>query len=211
MADTITPEITARARLWVTTVIPETNIITKASVMGIFRRIRKLDHSKVPITTINITPVNAASGILSIRELAKRMKASRNSPAAIPESRPRPPERILMMLCPIIAQPPIPPKNPVTTLATPCPRHSRVLLPRVSVNSSIRVSVIKDSINPTAARMKEKGAIKYRVSQSIGIEKEIRLGNEPPIEAISRTTSVSRSRPITIKLTVPIAASEEGN
>ena len=41
-------------------------------------------------------------------------------------------------------------------LAVPWPRHSRVLFPRVSVNSSIRVRVINDSINPTAARMKER-------------------------------------------------------
>ena len=207
----MTPLITARARLWVTTVIPETKMRTKASVLGIFLKIRKLDHSKVPMTTMNITPVRAAKGIFSIRELAKRIKASKKRPADMPESRPRPPERILIMLCPIMAQPPIPPKKPVATLATPCPRHSRVLLPRVSVSSSIRVRVIKDSINPTAARMNEKGAMKTRVSQFRGMEKETKLGNSPPMEAMSRTTSVSKSRPITTKLTVPIAAREDGN
>ena len=44
-----------------------------------------------------------------------------------------------------------------------------------------------------------------------GMEKETRLGNSPPMEAISRTTSVSKSRPITTKLTAPIAAREDGN
>ena len=59
--------------------------------------------------------------------------------------------------------------------------------------------------------MKEKGAMKVRVSQFKGIEKLTRLGSSPPMEAMSRTTNVSRSKPITIKLTVPMAASEEGN
>ena len=50
---------------------------------------------------------------------------------------------MLIMLWPIMAHPPIPPKKPVMRLAVPCPRHSRVLFPRVSVNSSIRVRVIR--------------------------------------------------------------------
>ena len=180
----MTPLITAKARLWVITVMAETMMITKASVFGIFLRIRMLDHSNVPKTTMNMTPDSAAKGICSIKLLAKRMKMSRNYPADIPDNRPLPPERILIMLWPIMAHPPIPPKKPVITLAVPCPRHSRVLLPRVSVNSSIKVRVINDSINPTAARMKEKGAMKVRVSQFKGIEKLTRLGSSPPMDAM---------------------------
>ena len=79
------------------------------------------------------------------------------------------------------------------------------------MSSSIRVRVIKDSISPTAAKMKEKGAMNTRVSQVKGMLKLTRLGSSPPMDAMSRTTSVSKSNPITIKLTVPIAAREEGN
>ena len=43
------------------------------------------------------------------------------------------------------------------------------------------------------------------------MEKEIKLGSSPPMDAISLTTNVSRSSPITRRLTVPIAAREEGN
>ena len=56
-----------------------------------------------------------------------------------------------MIDCPIIAQPPIPPKNPVITLALPCAIHSRLEFPRVSVKSSTKLRVIRDSINPIAA------------------------------------------------------------
>jgi len=81
------------------------------------------------------------------------MKANKNKAAAIPDVQPRPPELILIMLCPIIAQPPMPPKKPVATLATPWPTHSLLLRPRVSVISSISVRVSKDSINPMAAKI----------------------------------------------------------
>ena len=109
-----------------------------------------------------------------------------------------------------MAHPPIPPKKPVTTLATPCPTHSRVLFPRVSVSSSIKVSVIKDSIKPTAARITATGAMNRKVSHPIGMSKDTMLGKEPPIEAMSMTTKVSSSSPMTRPLTDTIATSEEG-
>jgi len=65
---------------------------TKVSARGMRPSRRKLAHSKVPITTMNITPTRAAMGICSMSPEAKRMKASRNSAAAMPERRPRPPE-----------------------------------------------------------------------------------------------------------------------
>ena len=37
----------------------------------------------------------------------------------VPDSRPRPPEFMLIIDCPIIAQPPMPPNRPLTELATP--------------------------------------------------------------------------------------------
>ena len=81
----------------------------------------------------------------------------------MPESRPRPPEFTLISDWPIIAQPPMPPKKPHTTLAMPCPTHSRLLRPRVSVISSISVSVISDSISPTPASVSANG----RMIQSV--------------------------------------------
>jgi hypothetical protein len=57
----------------------------------------------------------------------------------------------LIIVWPIIAQPPMPPKKPVTMLATPWPQDSRVLLEWVSVMSSTSFAVISDSISPTRA------------------------------------------------------------
>ena len=62
---TITPAITAIARSK-TTVSPETKIKTMRSETGILFIILKLDQAKVPITTINITPTNAAIGTCSM-------------------------------------------------------------------------------------------------------------------------------------------------
>ena len=41
--------------------------LTSKSEIGIFFQVFKVDHSKVPITTINITPTSAAMGISIIR------------------------------------------------------------------------------------------------------------------------------------------------
>ena len=73
----------------------------------------------------------------------------RNVPARNVESRVRAPAVLtLIMVWPIIAQPPMPPKMPVTTLAMPWPMASRVLFERVSVMSSTSFAVISDSIRP---------------------------------------------------------------
>ncbi len=87
--------------------------------MGILFIILKLDHANVPITTINITPTNAAIGTCSIYEEANNIKINSITAAVIPDSLPLPPPLILMMDCPIIAQPPIPPNKPVMILALP--------------------------------------------------------------------------------------------
>ena len=117
-AEIITPAITAIAKSC-HTVMAETVMRTKASDFGIFLIILKLLHAKVPITTINITPTNAAIGINSITLDPKRMNISRESAATIPERRPRPPELTLIMDWPIIAHPPIPPKRPFKKFAPP--------------------------------------------------------------------------------------------
>ena len=148
--DMITPTITAMARSC-QTVTADTVISTTASAKGILYRMRKLLQAKVPTTTMNITPTRAAIGTCSIHGAAKRMKPSKAMAATMPERRPRPPALTLMMDWPIMAQPPMPPKRPLRILAEPCAIHSRLPDPRVSVMSSMRLRVIKDSINPTAA------------------------------------------------------------
>ena len=100
-------------------VMTVTSTTTKASDLGIFVIILRLDHAKVLITTINITPTRAAIGICSISGDKNKMNVSKARAATIPDNLPRPPEFTLIMDCPIIAQPPIPPKNPFTTLASP--------------------------------------------------------------------------------------------
>ncbi len=57
----------------------------------------------------------------------------------------------LIIVWPIMAQPPMPPKNPVMTLAAPCPQASRVLSEWVSVMSSTSFAVSSDSSRPTSA------------------------------------------------------------
>ena len=93
----MTPTMTAIAKS-VKTVTAETVTKTRASSFGIRFIILKLLHSKVPITTINMTPTNAAKGILSINPDAKRIKHNNAIAAIIPDSLPLPPELILIML-----------------------------------------------------------------------------------------------------------------
>ena len=112
------PEITAIARSK-NTVITVTRTTTKASAFGIFDIILRLDQANVFITTINITPTSAAIGIISIAGERNNINASRANAATIPDNRPLPPEFTLIMDWPIIAQPPIPPKKPFTTFASP--------------------------------------------------------------------------------------------
>ena len=57
----------------------------------------------------------------------------------------------LIIVWPIIAQPPMPPKNPVMMLAPPWPHASRVLSEWVSVMSSTSLAVSSDSRRPTSA------------------------------------------------------------
>ena len=163
----MTPTKTATARSS-STVMVDTRTKIKASLRGIFRIILKLLQAKVPITTMNITPTNAAMGICSIMLAPNKTKVSKAIAATIPESLPLPPELTLMMDCPIIAHPPMPPKSPLRILAVPCAMHSLFPLPRLSVISSMRFKVIKDSINPTAARIKAVEKINPQCPSMVG-------------------------------------------
>ncbi len=59
--------------------------------------IRKLDHAKVPITTMNITPTRAAMGTTSISGERNKMYASSITAATIPDALPRPPDSTLII------------------------------------------------------------------------------------------------------------------
>ncbi len=82
------------------------------------------------------------------------------------------------MVWPTMAQPPMPPKNPVTMLAMPWPMDSRVLLERVSVMSSTSFAVISDSIRPTSAMASAYGATVVRVSSVNGTSGRPGVGSE---------------------------------
>ena len=86
----------------------------------------------------------------------------------LPDNRVRPPEFTLIMLCPIIAQPPIPPRKPVATFATPCPIHSVCVSVRVSVISSTNCCVRSVSIKPTAATLRAIGKRRVKVDSVAG-------------------------------------------
>ena len=148
----MTPTTTAMARSSMT-VTNVTTMITSASARGTISMLLMECQAKVPITTMNITPVKAAMGIISIKRPANRIKHSRNSAAVMPARRLRPPDFTLIIDWPIIAHPPIPPKNPVTTFAAPCARHSCEAPPFWSVMSPTRFKVSRLSIRPIAARM----------------------------------------------------------
>ena len=95
-ADTITPTTTATARSSAT-VTTVTRIITSASDFGTFVNSLNEFHAKVPITTINITPTNAAIGINSIKKDPYSMKKSKNKAAMDAESLDFPPDLTLII------------------------------------------------------------------------------------------------------------------
>ncbi len=128
-----------------------TMTMTRVSDVGILRKVRKLAHSKVPIATMIITPVNAAIGNFSIKPEPIMINTRSSKEAVIPDKRARAPDEILMRLCPIIAQPPIPEKNPDRIFAVPCATASLFPRPRVWVISSTIFNVSRLSMSPTPA------------------------------------------------------------
>src|SRR5690554_637672 len=127
----ITPMTTANARLCSTAVVPVTTTMTNTSDRGILLNVLRLAHSKVPIATMIINPVSAAIGNCSTRLAPTMMKITSATEATIPDRRARAPFDMLIRLCPSMAHPPIPEKNPERILATPCAKDSLLLRPRV--------------------------------------------------------------------------------
>ncbi len=128
-----------------------------------------LCQSKVPTETMIITAVSAAIGMIATTSPSTTTRINRKTPARKVEIRVRAPDCFtLIMVWPIMAQPPIPPKIPVTTLAMPWPIPSRVLFDRVSVMPSTSLAVISDSSRPTRAIPKAVGATICSVSRVSG-------------------------------------------
>ncbi len=206
----ITPINTARARLCTKIVTSVTVSITKTSIFGNLVNALKLAHSKVPIDTINISPTSAAIGTCSIRLLPYITKISRVSDAIIPAIRVLAPFDTLIRLCPIIAHPPIPEKNPEVIFAAHCAIASLLLFPCVPVISSTILRVKRLSIKPTAATIQAYGKIICKVSKLKGRFGIWKGGKFPEIELISPTLTVSIPRSITTAKVLKIATSEAG-
>ncbi|MNI67352.1 hypothetical protein D3C73_1229790 [compost metagenome] len=111
---------------------------------------------------------------------------------------------------PIIAQPAMPPRKPVTVLARPWPTHSRLRSLGVSVMSSTICRVIIDSSRPTTASVADTGSRMRRVSHvngTSGMKKCGRLSGSCPMSPTVRT---SMPNPITTAVSTAIATSGDG-
>lgn len=180
---------------------------------------RSEGHSKVWTTTLNMTPARAVTGIALIAGYAASSTKRRNRPATTDEMRVVAPDCTLIIAWPIIAQPPMPPSTPHTTLASPCPKTSRFGLPLVCVSSSTSVSVMRLSSTPTRAMTVEtgrtvssvlllSGGIEYSSSNHTG------TGSVPRTDAKSLTTCVrapkGRTTAHSSVVASTIATSDEG-
>ena len=154
-----------------------------------------LCQSKVETATTIITATSAGIGIRTTRPPRPTTRTRRKTPALNVESRVRAPlTRTLIIVWPIIAQPAIPPKKPVTTFATPWPVDSRSLFERVSVMLSTSRAVISDSSSPTAASPIEYGAMIFSVSSENGTDGRPGSGRESgqlPLVADGRHVDVA--------------------
>jgi len=115
-----------------------------------------------------------------------------------------------MTVWPIIAQPAMPPKKPVTTLAVPWPTHSRFLLLLESVRSSTMVAVIKDSSRPTTASVAETGKMICKVSRFSGMSGIRNTGRVSGIWPMSPTVRMSSSMKMAAAVSETMATSGDG-
>ncbi|MNJ55997.1 hypothetical protein D3C77_515230 [compost metagenome] len=161
--------------------------------------------------TMNITPTRAAIGIALTTSPSTMMRNNRPTPDTNVDKRVRPPDLTLIIDWPIIAQPAIPPKKPVTMLASPCPFISRFLSLGVSVISSIKVAVISDSSSPTMANDKDTGNITLNMSHDKPTSGRWNTGKSLVIVPMSPTVLTFRPRSTVMMDTIIIAAKAEGN
>ena len=104
------------------TVTATVEAMTRVSLRGIRRSVesRMLCQSNVPTDTMIMTATSAAIGMRATTSPSTTTRTSRNVPARNVDSRVRAPAPTLIIVWPIMAQPPMPPRKPVTTFATPC-------------------------------------------------------------------------------------------
>ena len=181
--------------------------------MGIRRSVAgaTLCQSKVETETRIITATSAAIGMTATTLPRPTTSTSRNAPAAKVERRVRAPDAFtLIIVWPIIAQPAMPPKKPVMTLAMPWPRVSRSLSDFVSVMSSTSLAVISDSSRPTAASVSEYGAMIVSVCSENGTAGSPRIGSESGSAPSSPTVGTSIAPATTATVSTTIATSGAG-
>ncbi len=195
------------ARLWVATTAATVTTMTVVSPSGI--RLRVLGwmecQSKVATDTRIMTATNAAMGMSETTGPKAMHSTIRKAPARNVESRVRAPDVFtLIIVWPIMAQPPMPPKKPVTMLAMPWPMDSRVLLEWVSVMSSTSFAVISDSISPTSAKANAYGAMVVSVSSVNGTSGRPGTGSEEGRSPLSPTlgTAMPAATVMTVRITI---------
>ena len=118
----------------------------------------------------------------------------RNSPAESVDSRVRPPDFTLIIDWPIMAQPAMPPRKPVATLAMPWPRDSRSLSERVSVMSSTSWAVSSDSSRPTMASVKAYGST---IVERVEVERHV--GQAEAGSAVGQRSHVADGRDLDVE------------
>jgi hypothetical protein len=142
---------------------------------------------------------------------SRTCRTSRNTPARKVEIRVRAPDTfVLIIVWPIMAQPPMPPKAPVTRFATPWPHVSRVLFECESVTSSTSLAVIRDSRMPTSATARAYGAMTRRVAQVSGTSGNPRVGRLSGRAPWSPTVGSPRPSPTTTAVISTIETSGAG-
>ena len=183
------------------------------SLFGIIFSVRgwMLCQSKVAQQTKIMTATSAAIGISETRSPRATTRMSRKTPARKVEIRVRAPEALtLIMVWPIIAQPPMPPVKPVTMFATPWPQASRDLCERVSVTSSTSLAVIRDSSSPTKAMARANGKMACRVSRLTGTLGMNRDGRDSGRSPLSPTVGTAMEAKTVIRVSATMATSGAG-
>ncbi|SIM54745.1 Uncharacterised protein [Mycobacteroides abscessus subsp. abscessus] len=173
-------------------------VATSTTVTGQGERLRVRGaterQSKVVTAMNTITAVSAAIGIAASRSASTRASSSTEPAAASVDRRVRArPCRTLIMVCPIIAHPPIAPKHPAAMFAAPSAQASRVLSEPVPVMSSTRRAVSRDSTSPTTAIAAAIGTIAVHAPASVGRLGSPRLGR--PWGSAPRSPTVGTVHP----------------
>ena len=184
--------------------------ITIDELGGCWRSLRTESQLKVPMLTMIITATSAAIGIRLTQGPRNTTITSRNTPATSADRRPRPPDFTLITDWPIIAQPAMPPMNPVATLARPWPTHSRFLLLPVSVSSSTIAAVIIDSSRPTTASVSAQGAMIFNVARFNGTSGSRKTGRLSGSRPMSPTLRMSRSSTSATPVSTTMVTSGDG-